>query len=175
MDNVEHKQFLLFEISSILEKTDRLPLHSKFKLELYMKYLLPKISWHLTIADIDRTWIKQTLDTMCHNKFRTWLEIPPNGTLDIFLLGKFKFGFDIIDVSTKFTECQVILRNKLKDSSCLDTQNLFYASSSDCNVQYDGFSTAKQVAKEIRKDKIFNIGSFQKRSIPPPPHGRNRK
>jgi hypothetical protein len=26
-------------------------------------------------------------------------------------------------------------------------------------VQYDGFSTAKQVAKEIRKDKIFNIES----------------
>lgn len=34
MDNVEHKQFLLSETSSILEKIDRLPLHSKFKLSL---------------------------------------------------------------------------------------------------------------------------------------------
>ena len=94
---------------------------------------------------------------MCHNKFRTWLEIPPNGTLDIMLLGKSKFGFNIIDVSTKFTECQVVLRNRPKNSSCQDTKNLFYATSSNCNVQYDGFSTAKQVAKDIRKEKIFNI------------------
>ena len=63
MDNAVHKQFLISETNNILEKIDRLPLHSKFKLDLYRKYLLPKISWHLTIADIDRTWIKQTLDT----------------------------------------------------------------------------------------------------------------
>ena len=55
-----------------------------------MKYLLPKISWHLTIADIDKTWVKQTLslDMLCHNKFRAWLEIPPCGTLDILFLSK---------------------------------------------------------------------------------------
>jgi hypothetical protein len=90
-----------------------------------MKYLLPKISSHLTIAHTDRTWIKQILDTMCHNKFQTWLETPLNGTLDILLLAKSKFGFDIVDVSTKITECHVLLRSKLKHSSCLDTQNLF--------------------------------------------------
>ncbi len=143
MDNAEHKQFLLSETSNILEKNDCLPLHPKFKHQLYMKYLFSKISWHLTIADIDRTWIEQTLDTMCHNTFRAWLE----------------FGFNIIDVSTKLTECQVILRNKLKESNCLDTKNLLYASSSNFNVQYDAFSSAKQVAKEIRKDTITNFES----------------
>ena len=55
MDNAEHKQILLSETNNILEKMERLSLHPKFKLKLYMKYLIPKISWHLTIADIDRT------------------------------------------------------------------------------------------------------------------------
>ena len=86
MDNSEHKQMLISGTKDILEKIDRLPLHPKFKLQLYMKYLLPKISWHLIVADIDKTWVKQTLDMMCHNKFRAWLEIPPCGTLDILFL-----------------------------------------------------------------------------------------
>ena len=98
MDNSDHKQMLISETKDILEKIDRLPLHPKFKLQLYMKYLLPKISWHLTIADIDKTWVKQTLDMMCHNKFRTWLEIPPCGTLDILSLAKSKFGLNIVDI-----------------------------------------------------------------------------
>ena len=80
MDNSDHKRLLFEETEEILGKIDRLALHPKFKLQLYMKYLLPKISWHLTIADIDKTWVRQTLDMMCHNQFRAWLEIPPCGT-----------------------------------------------------------------------------------------------
>jgi hypothetical protein len=95
---------------------------------LYMKYLLPKISWHLTIADIDKTWVRQTLDMMCHNKFRAWLEIPPCGTLDILLLAKSKFGLNIIDISAKFTQCQVVLRSKLKNSSSPDIRQVYKAS-----------------------------------------------
>ena len=77
---------------------------------------MSKILWHLTIADIPNTWIKQHLDTICHNKIRYWLEIPPNGTLDIILLTKAKFGLNVIDVSTKHTQCQVSLRKKLATS-----------------------------------------------------------
>ena len=95
--------WLVSETERLLKKIDQLPLHPRFKLELYAKYLLPKISWHLTIADINITWVKQSLDIICHNKFREWLEIPANGTLDILFQAKSKFGLNIIDVSTKFT------------------------------------------------------------------------
>ena len=60
---------------------------------------MSKILWHLTIADISNTWIKQHLGTICHNKIRYQLEIPPNSTLEIILLTKAKF------VSTKHTQC----------------------------------------------------------------------
>ena len=113
MDNSDHKHELLSETERLLEKIDLLPLHPRFKLELYGKYLLPKISWHLTIADINITWVKQTLDMICHNKFRSWLEIPANRTLDILLQAKSKFGLNIIDISTKHTQCQIILLKQI--------------------------------------------------------------
>ena len=87
---IVHKHELLSETER-LEKIDLLPSHLRFKLELYGKYLLPKISWHLTIADINITWVKQTLDMICHNTFRSWLEVSANGTLDILLQAKSKF------------------------------------------------------------------------------------
>ena len=62
MDNCNHKHKLLEIIKNVLNKIDMLPLHPKFKLEIYQKYLLSKISWHLTIADMDKTWIKENLD-----------------------------------------------------------------------------------------------------------------
>ena len=157
MDNTDHKQILISETEDILEKIDRLPLHPKFKLQLYMKYLLPKISWHLTIADIDKTWVKQTLDMICHNKFRAWLEIPPCGTLDILFLSKSKFGLNIVDISTKFTQSQVVLRNKLKNSSCPDIRQVYEASSTNTNVQYDRYLKPKEVIREIRAEKVENI------------------
>ena len=85
MDNEEHKKELVDITNKILNKVDMLPLHPKHKVDIYLKYYMSKISWHLRIADIPNTWIKQHLDTICHNKIRHWPEIPPNGTLDIIL------------------------------------------------------------------------------------------
>ena len=65
---------------------------------MYQQCLLSKISWHLTIADIEKTLIKGTLDNFCHNRIHRWLEIPTNGTLDIVLPAKSKFGLNIIDM-----------------------------------------------------------------------------
>ena len=89
----------------------------QYKLELYQFYLMSKLSWHLAIADIEKTWIKENLDNLCHNKLRRWLEIPPNGTLDIVLLAKTMFGLNVIDVSTKHAQCQVSFRSQLKNST----------------------------------------------------------
>ena len=75
-------------------------------------------------ADINITWVKQTLDMICHNKFRNWLEISANRTLDILLQAKSKFGLNIIDISTKHTQCQIILRNKSTNSKCCDIRSV---------------------------------------------------
>ena len=92
------KKELLDITNKTLNKVDTLSLHPKHKRDIYLKYYMSKISWHLTVADIPNTWMKQHRDTICHNKIRYWLEILPNGTHDI-LLTKAKFGLKVIDVS----------------------------------------------------------------------------
>ena len=112
MDNEEHRRELLDITHKILNKITMLPLHPKHKFDIYLKYYKRKISWHLPRADIPNTWIKQHLETICHNKIRHWLQIPSNDTLDITLLAKAKIGLKVIDVSTKHTQCQVSLQKK---------------------------------------------------------------
>ena len=45
-----------------MKRIDDLPLHPKNKMLIYQRYVLYKLSWNLTIADIDITWVKQSLD-----------------------------------------------------------------------------------------------------------------
>ena len=69
-----------------MKKIDDLPLHPKNKILVYQRYVLSKLSWNLTIADINITWVKQSLDSIVNQYVRSWLEIPIAGTLDIIQL-----------------------------------------------------------------------------------------
>ena len=124
MSNENHKKILIEEVEGILSIIGKLPLHHKHKLDLYNRYLLSKISWHLTIADLTETWVKEVIDIKCHNAFRRWLEIQANGTVDI-MLSKSKFGLNIVDISMKFTQCQTIIRKKLSNAENEDTQLIY--------------------------------------------------
>ena len=47
--------------------TQHLPLDARKQLMIYLHYLLSKISWDLTMADLDVIWVKNTQDNLCHN------------------------------------------------------------------------------------------------------------
>ena len=118
---------------------------------------MSKLSWDLTIADLDITWVKQNLDSLAHRYIRLWLEIPINGTLDIIGLTKEKCGLGIIDPSTTFSQFQVSLRNCLKKSPNDDIQSLHQVTNREKNVQYDTYANGKEVIKENRKKKVHRI------------------
>ena len=82
MNSQKHKEELSETTTTTLNYIDTLPLFPNNKLNLYSKYLLSKLSWHLTIADIPETWVKESLDSLGHKNLRSWLDIPINGTLD---------------------------------------------------------------------------------------------
>ena len=157
MSNENHKKILIEEVEDILSIIAKLPLHPKHKLDLYNRYLLSKISWHLTIADLTETWVKEVLDNKCHNAFRPWLEIPANGTVDIIMLSKSKFGLNIVDVSMKFTQCQTIIRKKLSNAENEDTQLIYQLIREKSNINYDHFITSKNVIKDLRERKQEHI------------------
>ena len=94
-------------------------------------------------ADINITWVKQSLDMICHNKFREWLEILANSTLDILFQAKSKFGLN--------TECQVILRNKLKNSQCCAIRSVYNDTSKYTNTQYDRYLVIENRLKSVLK------------------------
>ena len=89
-------------------KIESLPLHPRNKILLYSRYLHAKLSWDLTVADIDKTCI---VNNICRQFVRRWLEIPPSGTLDLILLSGEKFGLEVADVSTKLQQCKATVRN----------------------------------------------------------------
>ena len=105
MDDAEHKSHIQERTNEIPQDIDKLPLHPRHKISLYKSYLLSKISWDLTVTNIGLTWVKNNLDNVVLLYLRRWLEIPINGTLDICLLSRTRFGLDLILPSTKLTQC----------------------------------------------------------------------
>ena len=56
-------------------------------------------------------------------------------------------------VSTRFTQCQAILRNNLRKSSNNDIVKIFYDTNCNTNIQYDQLKTTKDAIKQYRKTK----------------------
>ena len=155
MDNAEYKANIIQLTNDILMKIDSLLLHPRNKILLYSQYLHAKLSWGLTVADIDKTWIVNNIDNICRQFTRRWLEIPPSGTFDFILLSGEKFG---LEVSTKLQQCQVTVRKCIRSSPNVDIQQL--ADMADAKTkQYDRFRASKEVLKEVLKTAAGNLTS----------------
>ena len=157
MTNAVHQQELQNELNTKMKVIDELPLHPRNKLLLYQRYVLSKISWHLTIADLSITWVKLSLDTVVSKYVRKWLEIPISGTLDIISLSKSRFGIGFVNVSDRFVQCQTTIRNCLKTSKNADVRRIFEETSNQSNIQYDGFTSTAEAIKSLRESKENRI------------------
>ena len=114
MSEKKHKEELTTLLEDIMSDIDLKPLHPKNKLLLYSRYLLPKLSWHLTVATLSKTWVTENIDSVVNKYVRKWLEIPVSGTLSNVYLTTSKFGLNIHPPSVKFAQCQTVARNALK-------------------------------------------------------------
>ena len=152
MSDERHKSELCDLFNNVISKIDELPLHLRNKILLYSRYLLSKISWELTITDISKTWICETLDTLASRYIRKWLELPISATLSNVFLPRNKFGLNVILPSTKFTQCQTVSRSSLKTSMNEDINKLWSITSTNKNIQYDMYKNTKDVLKAFRND-----------------------
>ena len=137
MDNIDHKSEMLGLVSDLMGKIVKIPFHPKNKLQLYHRFVFSKISLHLTIADLGKTWVVENIDNVASKYFPQWLELPISATLSSFVLYKSKYGINLILPSKKFIQCQVVARNALKSSPNSDIHFLLSSSSVGCNIQYD--------------------------------------
>ena len=152
MDNQIHMSEALEFLNALMKKIDDLSCHPKNKLIIYHRYVLSKLSWHLTIADLSKTWVIQNLDNVVARYTRHWLELPISSTLSTVILQNSKYGINLILPSTKFIQCQTVIRNALKSSPNPDISSLWAATSNGTNIQYDQYRNTKQVLTAIRKD-----------------------
>ena len=145
MNNKQHMSDLLDTTDSLMSKINDLPCHPKNKLLLYHRFLLSKLSWNLTIADISKTWIIDNLDSIVSKYIGQWLELPISATFSSLIINKSKYGISLILPSIKFIQCQTTIRNTLKSSPNNDIKDLWKDTSYHTNIQYDQYRNTKHL------------------------------
>ena len=95
MSNASCKSELCEILTSVLTEVDRLPLHPKSKIALYIRYLLSKLSWHFTVASITKTWVCEHLDNVVAHYMCKWLDFPISAALSNIILPQNKLGLNI--------------------------------------------------------------------------------
>ena len=159
MSNNNHKTELTTLVNELMTDIDSKPLHPRNKLLLYSRYVLPKLSWHFTIATLSKTWVIENIDPVVNQYIRKWLEIPISGTLSTVFLTCNKFGQSIYPPSVKFIQCQTVLRKALKLSPNQSINELWKSTNTHTNIQYDFYNSTKEVLKDFRsehEDKLKN-------------------
>ena len=159
MTNNEHKLELVALITNLMKEIDLKPLHPKNKILLYTRFVLSKLSWHLTVAALPKTWILENLDSIINQYIRKWLEVPISGTLSNVYLTTNNFGLNVLPPSTKFVQCQTTIRNALRLSSNESIKHLWKSTNNHTNIQYDQYKSTKDVIKSFHdnhQDKLKN-------------------
>ena len=150
MTNELHKSKLLSLFSTFMKGIDDLPLPSKNKLLVYHRYILSKVSWHFTVADIPRTWVTENLDNLASRYIRSWLDLPVSATLTSLALTEKQFGLNLQMPSVKFTQCQTVSCNILRSSPNANVQALWKNTSTGPKLQYDIYRNTREVLKAVK-------------------------
>ena len=160
MSNQEHMSKLSSIFTELITQIDSLPLHPKNKLLLYNSYLLSQVSWHLTVADLSKTWIVENLDNQVSAFVRRWLDLPISATLSGIILSNNHFGLNLILPSVKFMQCQTVYRNALKSSPNKNIQSLWKNTSQSMNNQYDVYRNTREVLKAVRSEHKERLQNY---------------
>ena len=151
--NNQHMSELSSLAQDLMNDVDIKPLHPKHKLLLYSRYVLSKLFCHFTLANISKTWITELLDSVVNGYIRKWPDIPISGTLSNVFLECNKFVLNICPPSIKFTQCQTVLWNSLKESPNDSLKDLWKSSSCHTNIQYDVYKSTKEVLKDFHSNQ----------------------
>ena len=159
MNNDKHKTHLESSLLDMLKQIDSLRILPKNRLLLYHRYVLSKLSWHLTVADLSKTWVIENLDNVVIRFIRQWLDLPISATLSGISLPRNQFGLNLLLPSVKFQQCQTVLRSTLKSSSNDAIKSLWKTTSFGMNIQYDAYRNTKQVLKAARQNHTEKLQS----------------
>ena len=159
MNNKYQKDLLLSSLHDMLQTVNSLHIHPKNKLLLYHRYILSKLSWHLAVADLSKTWICEHLDNVVTKYIRQWLDLAISATLSTIVLSHNNFGLSFQLPSARFIQCQTVLRSALKSSQDDAITKLWKSTNCGTNIQYDTYKNTKHVLKTVRADHAEKLQS----------------
>ena len=76
MDKKDHMEILKSSRPTMIKAVDSFYIHPANKLLLHHRSVLSKISWHVTVTDLGKTWISENLDNIVSKYVRQWIERP---------------------------------------------------------------------------------------------------
>ena len=152
MENENDEVHLKSSLLDMMNLIDSLRILPKNRLLLYQRYVLSRLSWHLTVADLSKTWVIDNLDNVVVRFVRKWLDLPISGTLSGISLPRKNFSLNLLLPSVKLQQCQTVLRNVLKSSSNDAVKSLLRSTSFGMNIQYDTYRNTTHVLKAVRQN-----------------------
>ena len=155
MDNHQHKIHLESSLLDMLKLIDSLRILPKNGLLLYQRYVLSKLSWHLTVSNLSKTWVIQNLDNVVVRFVRKWLDIPISATLSGISLPRNQFGLNLLVPSVKFLQCRTVLHTILKSSSNDTITFLWRSTSFGINM----IRNTEQVFKAVHQNQTDKFQS----------------
>ena len=159
MDNHQHKIHLASSLLHMIKLVNSLCIIPKNRLLLYRRYVLSKLSWHLALANLSKTWVIQNLDNAVLRFVRKWLDLPVSASLSCISLPRNQFGLNLLFPSVKFQQCPTVLRTAWKSSSNDAIKSLLRGTNLGMNIQYDTYRNTKQVLKAVRQNHTDKLRS----------------
>ena len=160
MDNKGHKDFLISNLHTLLKRIETFNIHPRNTFLLYDRYVLSKISWILTVANIGKTWISENLDNIVTKYVRQWLDLPISATISSIIPSRKSIGQSFQLPSIKFQQCQTTLRSSLKSSGDETIIKLWKNTNVGTNIQYHIYRNTKRTLKSIRDEHTSRLRSL---------------
>ena len=79
-------------------------------------------------------WLKLKTLLAIQKYVRRWFELPISTTLNSLIVNNSNYGLNFVFPSTKFIQCQAVIRNALKSSPNSDIMSLWLDSNTSSNI-----------------------------------------
>ena len=130
MGTDEIRNELQEELSSYLDKVDKLPLHPKNKLLIINKFVYNKLRWRLSVYHLSESWATKSLDAgKVIHYVKRWLHFHQGANLIHLKLSVSKFGLGFQLPSDVLKYCNHSIRQVLFKSINKEIQDLFHLTS----------------------------------------------
>ena len=114
------------ELTSYLDKVDKLPLHPKNKLLIINKFVYNKLRWRLSVYHLSESWATKSLDGKVIHYVKRWLHFHQGANLTHLKLSVSKFGLGFQLLSDVLKYCKLSMRQVLFKSINKEIQDLFH-------------------------------------------------